>query len=81
MEDLAPDGSDRVPDFRLAVRTLLARRSARLHRHPDPAVLVEFHRRRLAARAAARLREHLALCPACGDLVLGLSILGGRRPG
>jgi len=73
MEDGAPAASDRRPDFRPAVRALLARRRARLRRHPGAVVLAEFHQRRLSGRAAARLREHLALCRVCGDAVLALA--------
>ncbi|HMB52004.1 MAG TPA: zf-HC2 domain-containing protein [Thermoanaerobaculia bacterium] len=41
--------------------------------HPAAEELVAYHRRELAAAAAEELREHLADCTECADLVLDLA--------
>ncbi len=40
--------------------------------HPETEVLIAYQERRLAAGASAEIREHLALCPECAQLVLDL---------
>lgn len=80
MKDAAPAAGRRRPDFRRALRALLARRRALLRGHPAAPVIVAYHRRRLTAGGADRLRAHLALCSECGDLVLALAALPDPRP-
>lgn len=78
MSEGAPEQLDRRSDFRLALLALIGERRARLLRHPGAEDLACYHRRELGAAAAGRLRDHLALCPACCDLVLRLG--DGSRP-
>lgn len=47
-----------------------------MEHHPAAEELVAYHRRELAPRAAERLRDHLADCAACADLVLDLAAHG-----
>jgi Putative zinc-finger len=59
-------------DLKKAAAALLAERAAELSSHPDVDELVSYHARELSDAQAEALREHLASCRACGDLVLEL---------
>ena len=51
---------------------ILQSRQAQGEGHPDLKVLRAYHHASLSADEADRIQEHLATCPECGQLFLGL---------
>jgi putative zinc finger protein len=60
------------PPFAEALRFLTDRERRRLADHLSPEELAGYHAGELAPEAEARIREHLALCRDCSDLLLDL---------
>ncbi len=56
-----------------AVREVAAAKRRQLPAHPAADELVAYQEQQLPGAAAARVREHLAICPECAQLVLDLS--------
>ena len=75
------------PPLEPALRALTARAERRLGEHPSPEALGDYHEGRLGGEEAERLRDHLALCADCAQLVLDLKAFpeiempaGTRKP-
>jgi hypothetical protein len=62
----------RKPPLEPALRAEAARAERALSTHPSPETLAAYHERRLAAAEQERLRDHLALCTNCAQLLLDL---------
>lgn len=60
------------PAFDPALRALAARARRDLDDHPSPEALVSYHAGELPAGAEETLRDHLALCPDCAEMLLDL---------
>jgi hypothetical protein len=65
--------SDEKPLLSAAIRHLADRQRRALTEHPTAAELTAYHAGELPPEAEARLREHLALCRDCSDLLLDLA--------
>jgi len=61
------------PPFAAALRFLTDRERRLLADHPAPLELAAYHAGEMSPEAEARLREHLALCRDCSDLLLDLA--------
>lgn len=61
------------PTFAGALRFLTDRERRLLADHPAPLELAAYHAGELSPEAEARIREHLALCRDCSDLLLNLA--------
>ena len=72
-----PPGDDR-PSFKEAMKRVFAERRKEAGPHPDLDTLSAYAAGELAEPEAERVRDHLALCHACTEAVLDLSILAGR---
>jgi len=68
------------PPLEPALRALAARRRRELGLHPDPETLAAYHEGELAGAEAERLRDHLALCPDCTQLLLDLGGFAALAP-
>ncbi len=69
------------PDLDAALRELAAEERRRLGaEHPDPDALLAYQRGELPAAEAERVRDHLALCRECGDLVLDFAAFPALEP-
>jgi anti-sigma factor ChrR (cupin superfamily) len=56
-----------------ALRALAARERRALDDHPTPETLVAYRAGELPSEAAEALRDHLALCPDCAEMLLDLA--------
>jgi hypothetical protein len=61
------------PPLEPALRALTARAEGQLGLHPSSETLVAYHEGRLAGEERERLRDHLALCADCAQLLLDLA--------
>lgn len=61
------------PPFAAALKFLTDQERRLLADHPAPRQLAAYHAGELAPEAEARIREHLALCRDCSDLLLDLA--------
>ena len=61
------------PPLEPAIRALSARAERQLGLHPSPETLVAYHEGGLAGEERERLRDHLALCADCAQLLLDLA--------
>ncbi len=69
------------PDLDAALRELAAEERRRLGgEHPDPEVLLAYQQEDLPEAEAERIRDHLALCRECGELVLDFAAFPGLEP-
>jgi hypothetical protein len=59
-------------DLKRAAASIAAERTRRATAHPEVEALVAYHTGELTDARAEEIREHLAACRACGDLVLEL---------
>lgn len=66
--------------FSEAVRDLADEKRRKLGEHPTAEVLVALHEGRLSAAEAESLRDHLALCPECRELLRDLGAFGAEPP-
>ncbi len=62
----------RKPPLEPALRAEAARAERALGEHPSPETLAAYYERRLAAAEQESLRDHLALCTDCAQLLLDL---------
>jgi hypothetical protein len=62
----------RNPPLEPALRIETARAERALSPHPSPEKLAAYHERRLAGAEEERLKDHLALCTDCAQLLLDL---------
>ena len=60
------------PALEPTLRALAARDRRSLSQHPTPEALVAYHSGELSGAEEEQLRDHLALCPDCADLLLDL---------
>ncbi|MEA2690970.1 MAG: hypothetical protein QOJ16_357 [Acidobacteriota bacterium] len=62
------------PPLEPALRALTAQAEGQLGEHPSPETLVAYHEDRLVGEERERLRDHLALCADCAQLLLDLAV-------
>lgn len=60
------------PAFEPALRAFAARERRALDDHPTPEILVAYRAGELTAGEEEKLRDHLALCPDCAEMLLDL---------
>lgn len=73
-------GPDR-PDLDEALRGLAAEERRRLgDQHPEPDVLLAYQQGDLPELRAERIRDHLAICSECGELVLDFAAFPALDP-
>lgn len=65
--------NEEKPPLAAALRHLAERERRSLTEHPTPQELASYHAGELPPEAEARLREHLAICRECSDLLLDLA--------
>ncbi|HEX2643010.1 MAG TPA: zf-HC2 domain-containing protein, partial [Thermoanaerobaculia bacterium] len=61
------------PPLDEALRELAARARRDLGAHPTPELLAAYHAGELPEDEVEQIRDHLALCPECGELLLDLA--------
>lgn len=71
---------DEKPPLTDALRRLAEQKRRSLTNHPTPQELASYHAGELPPEAEARLREHLALCRECSDLLLDLAGFADLKP-
>lgn len=74
------DVSEQKPPLAAALRHLAERERRSLTEHPTAPELASYHAGELPPEAEARLREHLALCRNCTDLLLDLAGFADLKP-
>jgi Putative zinc-finger len=72
--------SEEKPPLSDAIRHLAEQERRSLTEHPSPGELSAYHAGTLSSEAEARVREHLALCRHCGDLLLDLAGFADLAP-
>jgi hypothetical protein len=58
--------------FQAAFQSVVEEMRSSLGEHPDPEDLLAYHSGQVSDEEADRVREHLALCPTCCDLLLAM---------
>ncbi|HWM94513.1 MAG TPA: zf-HC2 domain-containing protein [Thermoanaerobaculia bacterium] len=71
---------DEKPTLTAALRQLAERERRSLKDHPTPQELASYHAGELPPEAEARLREHLAVCHECSDMLLDLARFSELTP-
>jgi hypothetical protein len=71
---------NRKPPLEPALRFLTRSAARQLDEHPSPETLAAYHEGELADAEAERLRDHLALCPDCAELLLDLGGFADLAP-
>lgn len=76
--------TEKRSDWRSGLAAVVELRRRDLGPHPGPDELVAYHAGELGERHAARLQDHLVLCPECAQLLLDLAAFeadAARAPG
>jgi hypothetical protein len=68
------------PNLKPTLQALLDRDRQELDDHPTPEELIDYHDGKLAAADEEKLRDHLALCHDCADLLLDLVSFASFTP-
>jgi hypothetical protein len=72
--------SEEKPPLADALRLLAEKERSLLTEHPSPTELETYHAGKLSSAAEDRIREHLAVCRDCGDLLLDIAGVAELKP-